>query len=388
MVVYQLVIVLLANGGKYAALAAWDAAWYRDIAAYGYNVTIPLPVTSGGGSNIAFFPAFPLWVRTVMTVFHLTPNIAVTFAAQLAAVGFWIYFVLLLRRLGVRPWLTLLAALAFFVQPGAFYDVVGYSESLFSFALMGFLYWTIRFFESQSHSKWPFIFGFLAILHGGALSATRIVGVPVVVFPILFAVLNLWSGKKIAGVSLPRSILISLGSLWGFFGFLLFCHLKYGIWDLYWQANRVGWHVYLSSDEITSVEYWKHFLEGNIAEVLGRLLTLVTVAVMIPMIRRAYLRRREEDALVPSLAVIAAGILFESIVGSHGMHSMIRYLLPISAIMIPLWMLDFQEKLEMNQGPSAAVSRRNVIFAAAGALLLFTFQFLFAIRFASGSWVS
>src|SRR4051812_23601138 len=95
---YQILVVLSVTNGKIKNLVRWDAIWYRDIAVNGYDGAFPLKSLPTGGSNIAFFPAFPLSVRGVLAVIHVGPDLAVNFAAQLTCIGVWAYFFLLLRR--------------------------------------------------------------------------------------------------------------------------------------------------------------------------------------------------------------------------------------------------------------------------------------------------
>lgn len=373
---YQIALLLFVTGGRPRSLVWWDAAWYRDIAVGGYQVALPITKHTAGASNIAFFPGFPLWSRAVIGATGMDPNLGVAVAAQLACVGMWAYFLLVLRELGVKGGAALLAVLAFLVQPGAFYFVVGYSESLFTFALLGYLYWAIRAYRSARLSWGAFA---LAALHGALLSSTRFVGVALCGFPVLLALARAFRDRKAA--RLPSAIVLSALALCGFLGFLLFAQLRWGRWDLYWESNRIGWDTQLGSTKLLRLSYWTDvFFFGPLPEVFGRMLTIATLVLLAPSCARAW-RERARDAVPLALAALCAGLAFETIVGSQGMYSMIRYLLPIQAIALLLAAMGWSRV----EGP---VPVRRLAALALGGGFLLALQILFTIRYGQNAWVS
>jgi hypothetical protein len=104
-------------------LLAWDASWYRDIAAHGYNRVQP--------EGLRFFPLFPMISRAVAWLPGVSPGFAVVFVANVSALalGFALYALVMQERhddeLARRAvWLVYLA-------PPAFVLVMGYAEPLF-----------------------------------------------------------------------------------------------------------------------------------------------------------------------------------------------------------------------------------------------------------------
>jgi hypothetical protein len=104
-------------------LLAWDASWYRDIAAHGYS--------SAHSEGLRFFPLFPMISRAVAWLPGVSPAFAVVFVANVSALalGFALYGLVMQERhddeLARRAvWLVYLA-------PPAFVLVMGYAEPLF-----------------------------------------------------------------------------------------------------------------------------------------------------------------------------------------------------------------------------------------------------------------
>jgi hypothetical protein len=378
--VYQIVIYFLVSGGKIHQMVHWDAEWYRDIAANGYSVSTPLKHEYYGGDNIAFFPAFPLWMRVFIRGLGMHPDAAGFVAAQTACFGVWAYFLALLDQFRVRAALVLLACLLLMIQPGSFYHVVGYSESLFSASMLGFVFWTNRAFAPGNAAR--FRDALLAVLHGAILSGTRYVGVPLCGYPLLLAAsMMLRDGRWEPRLAL-RAAATSLSALSGFFAFLAYCQLRWGRWDLYWEANRVGWHVYFNIDWMLHWSYYRDiFFFGNLSEVLGRLITLATLAAAIGLTRWAWKSLRESPFPL-ALALLNLGFMIETIVGSHGMHSMIRYLVPINCLVLPLGAAYLEKHVKERPSLSQWATLAGV------SLFFFALQILFATRYSRGDWVS
>src|SRR5437667_5497467 len=169
----QLVVAvfLLAPEGplsyRYTSLVQHDGYWFASIVDRGYQTIVP-PINHKvmEVSNVAFFPAYPALASLLRSVFRVEPETALLITAQLAAWGFWTYFFLFCERWRLSSTLRFFGALAIVTHPAAFFLIAGYSESLFLMALIGFIYW------SSSESRAVKI---LAVVHGIAMSATRIV---------------------------------------------------------------------------------------------------------------------------------------------------------------------------------------------------------------------
>ena len=116
-----------------APLARWDSVWYLTIADSGY---------SGSSARAAFFPLYPLLIRTVGTVFGGS-HAALLVAAFLVSLAAFLAALVLLYRLTelelgrrlARPTLLLLS-----VFPAAVYFGAPYSESLFLLLAVGAFY--------------------------------------------------------------------------------------------------------------------------------------------------------------------------------------------------------------------------------------------------------
>jgi mannosyltransferase PIG-V len=116
-----------------APLARWDSVWYLRIANSGYQDSAP---------RAAFFPLYPLLVRSVGTLFGGS-NAALLVAAYLVSLTAFIAALVLLHRLTelelgrrlARPAVLLLA-----VFPAAVYFGAPYSESLFLLLAVGAFY--------------------------------------------------------------------------------------------------------------------------------------------------------------------------------------------------------------------------------------------------------
>jgi hypothetical protein len=107
----------------HAGLLAWDAAWYRDIARFGYDGI--------ANEGLRFFPLFPMLARVVSWLPGASAGFGVVFVANASALalGFALHALVMQERhdreLARRAvWLVYLA-------PPAFVLVMGYAEATF-----------------------------------------------------------------------------------------------------------------------------------------------------------------------------------------------------------------------------------------------------------------
>lgn len=370
LVLYILVIVLLLNGGKFYSLVKWDGIWFARILEQGYWYE------PGQQSTIAFLPGFPLWAMAVKSVTGLSNWYAPVLASLLASMGAFVYFFKLLDRLALERPYRLAAWCWLLVQPAAFYFALPYTESLTCFAVAGFVYWTLRDadVDKSGLARWAPLW---IVLHGALLGATRIVGLALLCFPLLYALCREtgWHKKKMA--SLLRPMALGIASSAGFLAFLVYSQLRFGRWDIYWVANWEGWHLSSEAGKLLTLAYWRDvFITGNLPEMVGRTLTVITLMIGLRMLGWAWRNRRVRADLL-AWTLLCAGFFAETAIGSHGMHAMIRYLIPIYVILIPLWMRYRQDK---GQAPHVT----DLMIGGALAAL----QALFIVRYTQDLWVS
>src|SRR5437764_10742087 len=220
-------IFLLAPEGplsfRYQSLVQHDGYWFANILDRGYQTIVP-PINHKvmEVSNVAFFPAYPALASLLRSVFRVETETALLITAQLAAWGFWTYFFLFCERWRLSPTLRFFGALAIVTHPAAFFLIAGYSESLFLMALIGFIYW------SSSESRAARI---LAALHGIAMSATRIVGIPCAAFPVVRYVCRKgWSALRNSRRWLSNycsALSVMIGAICGAISFFVYCFWRW-----------------------------------------------------------------------------------------------------------------------------------------------------------------
>src|SRR5881296_4485038 len=214
---------------RYESLIQHDSYWFINIVDRGFQTIVP-PIDHKvmDVSNVAFFPAYPAIAALFRYGLNIDTGTALLITAQLAAWGFWSYFFLFCKRWNVSPALQICAALLILAHPAAFFLVVGYSESLFLMALLGFIYWSTA--EGRSAK-------ILAAAHGIVMSATRIVGIVCAAFPVVRALfLKGWKGLRKPGTlfhqNAPAICLTAMATL-GALAFFLYCQLRWGNWNMY-----------------------------------------------------------------------------------------------------------------------------------------------------------
>jgi hypothetical protein len=221
---------------RYGALIQHDGYWFANIVNRGFGTTVPpMDHKVMEVSNVAFFPAYPLLSTFVGSIFHLDGYRALLLTAQLAAFGFWFYFFLFCERWKLSPTLRFFGAVAIVAHPAAFYLIAGYSESLFLMTLVGFIYWSGA--EGRSAKV-------LAAVHGFVMSATRIVGIPCALYPVVRTIFeNGWQGLRDVRGWIRRdgpAIAVSIAAMLGAISFFLYCQLRWSRWDMYMLTQEAG----------------------------------------------------------------------------------------------------------------------------------------------------
>jgi Mannosyltransferase (PIG-V) len=108
------------------ALGRWDSAWYLAIVRHGYRVESSPP---RGHASDAFFPLYPMLVRGISDVTHLSPLIVAVILTTLFGGAAAVFVWLLAKRLAGER-VADRAAILFCFFPGAFALSMAYSEAL------------------------------------------------------------------------------------------------------------------------------------------------------------------------------------------------------------------------------------------------------------------
>ncbi len=342
----HLSIVYTVDSNAAAHLCTWDCEWYVAIAKDGYlngpDVQIPVVGRPPTGmesyvnrihSNVTVFPGFPLLVRAVAAAGQVPASRAVLPAAWLCAMGTWIYWLGLTRRTQVPGSSLAVPTLLLLAYPGTFYLIAGYSESLFIMSILGFVYWTDRAVESRERT---WLFWSLVIAHGVLVTATRLVGIGVLVYPLL----RVWADQQYA-LRIDRRILfaglVGLLGLAGVIAFGVYCQVAFGQWYLYFTTERSGWateHVRWNAGQglFDRPGFWDLFQVGLNVKQPDQISRLVTWTILIAVglkLWQALRKRPAERTAVPLLATaFALAALTAAVRVDVGFKSMLRYLLP------------------------------------------------------------
>jgi hypothetical protein len=214
----------------------WDSEWYQAIARWGY-INVDGPSHSGlQNANVVFFPGYPYLARGLVLGLHLEPVVALLIVAQGAALGFWCMLFYLLRHLSLQQ--QLYTALLIGLFPTSWFLDMAYAESLFILSCCFMLYWVTQGQWIRS-SFW-----------GIAMTATRLIGLPILAAPFLSTCILKYSYLTSAIRSKDKvwihqelirpNVIIALGAL-GCVSFFLYCAYCFGSWHLYFDMERIHW---------------------------------------------------------------------------------------------------------------------------------------------------
>lgn len=237
-----LLATLAARGGnwhdRYMSLWTFDGGWYADIIDHGYRTTVP--PGAGAQYNLAFFPGYPVAAGLVARLFRLSAGVALLLTAQVAAVAFWWLLLRMLKRWEVTSSVALCVVMLVFSQPGGFFFVVSYSESLAMAALL-----VLLSLGARAERSIGLLLG--AAAGGYVLSATRLAGAPMAIIPVVWA----WRDFRRTPATSPhlprllaatwRHALVAVATAAGAISFFIFCAVRFGHWDAYTRARAVGW---------------------------------------------------------------------------------------------------------------------------------------------------
>ncbi len=383
-------ILLLAPEGplsyRYQTLVQHDSYWFANIVNRGYGTIVP-PIAHKmmEVSNTAFFPAYPAVAAALHYGLNLSTANALLITAQAAAWGFWTYIFLFCQRWKVPMRWQRLGVLLIVAHPAAFFLVAAYSESLFLMALLGFVYWSGG--EGQRGK-------ILAALHGIVMSATRIVGLPCALAPLVKRAWELGARRLLDFRALFRecgpALLLSLAAMLGGVAFFVYSQFRWGHWDIYMLTQQFGWGIepdYLAIFKPSSYRWILPRLDNPIeasqmAMTLGGLLLLVVVACeFLPA------GRRQASRSVRIALYFAAFVLYffsVSGVACVGMESMLRYEFCVHAVLV-LALLHFLANVPLRSRLGRAGAVSMIALASAAGLAL---ESWYIWNFTRGNWVA
>jgi hypothetical protein len=385
-----LAVFLLAPEGpfsfRYESLVQHDGFWFENIVDRGYQTIVP-PINHKvmEVSNVAFFPAYPVLASLIQSVVRIDTEAVLPLAAQLAAWGFWTYFFLFCERWKLSNTLRFFGALAIVAHPAAFFLIAGYSESLFLFALLGFIYWSGA--DGRAAKIW-------AALHGMILSATRIVGVPCAAFPVIRAVFAKgWSALRDPRRWLRNygsAIAVTVAAIFGAISFFVYCQVRWGRWDMYMLTQEAGWDIepdYFAVFRLSSYRWLVPPLNdptqmSQMAMTIGALL-LVAIAIveLVPAIRRV-----TEWQTRVGIYFCASVVYYISVSGvaSLDMESMLRYEFCVHALIV----LAFLHFLRQFRLPPLLVRALGTAAAVIACAVSLSVQVWYIWNFTRGNWVA
>jgi len=371
--------------GAYLSLCQWDTYWYYTIVEDGYNA-VP---NARGEANVAFFPGYPCMTRQVQALTGLPTPDALLLTAQLSCWAFWSYLLLLLSRWGASRRIAVAAVLSMLAYPASFFLVAGYSESLFLACALGFLYW--------SEGEGPLAAG-LAAVHGFGMTATRLVGLLLAIYPLARALLAAApdDGSSLRG-RLSRCLvplLIGVATAGGGLSFFLFCQVRFGCWDLYVRTQHLGWGVtpdYLALFSHRALQLHSAYSStgGLDSDFLSRLSVWVFLAAFGFLAGIEYWLRRSQG---PSgcrrrvcLYFCAWLLFYIALTGmaSRAMGSMIRHNLCVQVLLV----LALGHLLARAE-PSSAPGRIGRLLPILCVPLFLVCELLLLHRFTHGGWVA
>ena len=249
----------------------WDGMHYIDIAQNGYH--FPLQ---------AFFPVYPLIIKFVNTFLPLSLSFRVNLVI--------LYFLLLVlykiqRLIGFNQKESMLGLAAYLLFPSAFFLHANYTETFFILVCALSLYFLLQ-------KKLIFAIAFAAIASG-----TKSLGVSLVV-PILYSYLK---KQELNLRTLSKASLMGVAAISGFILYLLFLHLKFGSFTIFFEAQGEWGRDVLS--KFFLLEFISKLLNPD-ESLFREILQFFSLAFAIPMLYQSFKKIPKELSLY-SLTIIA-----------------------------------------------------------------------------------
>lgn len=321
-------------------LCKWDCGWYKAIIRNGYISSIPPVAQLEDIANVAFFPLYPSIARMVGFFLGIKSDVALPLTSVFFALGFFLILPTLVRDvLGRTDWkrIALMAA-----YPSTFYMWVGYGESVYCF----FLVLALLSFEMKS--GWGSI---CALFSGVFIGLSRLTG-----FVLAGAVAGIrlvqWEFLDRRKENFPfRVIFWMVGTLIGAGSFFLFCHLKFGVWNIYFQTLDIGWHKEFSISGFLNL--FANVLQNHLSSLWHARdpvkmswminVDLILVYAYILFLEFRKLWRAPDPARSSRLALLIGGfihLLITTIGDSGAWHQWMngmRYSMPAFFLLVILW---------------------------------------------------
>ncbi len=394
----------------YLRLFQWDGHWYGHIAENGYQSPghmhfvdhFFMKMSRHGDlpfGNVAFFPAYPLLGRFLHSALGLRLEHALLLTSQLGCWGLWSYLLLFFQRWGVSGRVAALGVLAVLIHPASFYLVASYSEPVFLMAVLGFLYWSGK----PGIGAW-----ILAASHGFLMTATRLVGLPLVVWPVCQRLLGgRWLGGDCReqrplstaspkrdgwrGTLLPALLMGGVASS-GSLLFFVFCQWRFGQWDLYMKTEEAGWKVHANywaifSPKILSIHWPKFGLFDPIF--ISRLCVPLVLLLFLGFVTLEYKQARWRNTGWRHRAgfYFCGWIMFYICLSGHysrGMGSMVRFAL-CPQVLLVLAAVHFLSGVSV---PARLLSVRLAFWLVVATLLSLAHQLSFTFQFTHAKWIA
>ncbi len=342
--VFQIAIAMTFNeqktpAARYPTLVQWDSVWFAHIVSDGYYVN---PNAKNiYYTNTVFPPGFPLFAYVIQSMAGTTEAVSVLLASQIATILFWIYFLLLAKRMCVSRFFTAAGVLCVLLYPASFFFIVGYSDSLFLAMLLGLLYWL----GDGKRYSW-----LIASIHGCIMTSARIVGIPLIILPLVHAVFT----KGFQGLRDPRPWLVTAISGAGAGAFFLFCKVAFGEWFIQVRA-----HQYWATKPVPSAifnpifyRHWKPFYADGILHPdylslisFQILLSFIIIAVLLELF--TLMKRKPSGTSVLRMSLYFTALLtwaFTLTARSHNVSGAFRYML-VPEIMCVLGLMGWSSAM-------------------------------------------
>ncbi len=383
-------------------LCRWDCRWYEAIARLGYVSPVPPLFQDSENSNVAFFPAYPSIARFFSAI---TKWSLLTTLPLVSILGALVISWLLTRLLREQSTKTVAIKTAILLAyPAMFYLFVSYSESLYIALLLLGIYW-LRDVVSGGKDL-PRSIDLLALaLLGFNLGLTRLTGFLIPGFLCLSAMIAYFRERTEENrLDLVRTAFFLGFSGLGLGSFYLYCHLKFGAWNLYFQQLKLGWYKEFSPLKALGL-YFHPPLEGPFEWsqvftypriVSWAMIVFLTLTLAYVAIREAKIRWAKRTEVLPrirrfdSALLLAAGTHFViTVCGDVGPWDRwwngIRYSMPTVFLLVYLFRAEWLPAAFTRPGVG-----RKVSIAILTVILVFFFylEMGYLIRFTRQEWVS
>lgn len=367
-------------GPAWKRLLQWDSQHYLSIAREGYRLPpgtrleeVSAQDVHQDRANGGFFPAYPLLSRALARGTGLSHEVSLLVVSQLCCWLFWSLLIAWLTERGVAARDRLWVAYAVALHPASFFLVAGYTESLFMAGLLGLLYWDGTGAGSGAAVRAGAPRTLAAAVSGFALTATRIVGLPLAGLPMLRAVLE--KGGWVRGA------LLSAASACGGLAFFAWSRGEFGHWDAYIRLQQKGWANHPDYLAILNpLSYVPRFFFENTVTSISRASIPFIVGLfgwtLAQDVRRGPLAWRRRAGLY--FAAFVTFYISLSGKANADMDSMIRYSFPPFALLC----LCLAETGWLNR------ARFSNAWFRAGAIVSLLTQLYMLFLFTRGKWVA